>query len=279
MKGMSLHCPLRTWFALIVAGWFAGFVSVQADTGVAAEFEAANLLYEKGRFAEAARAYDALLTRDVRTPAILFNAGNAWFKAGRTGRAVAHWLEAEMSDPRNDRIQINLQFARKAVTGGAVPVPLWPAQLRALTLNEWGLLTLATAWLFFGGLALGAWRPGWRGPLRVPVTLAGLALVGTVLLTSITARDRTGSVIAVVIADEAVVHFGPLNESASAFVARDGSEFRVTDRKDEWLRVEDALGREGWLLATQVLQIKAGRIITAESSADKPVPVPVQASM
>lgn len=279
MKGMSLHGSWRAWLALVVAGWLAGFVSLQADPGVAAEFEAANLLYEKGRFAEAARAYEALLARDVRTPALLFNAGNAWFKAGRTGRAVAHWIEAETSDPRNERIQINLQFARKAVTGGAIPIPLWPAQLRVLTLNEWALLTLAAAWLFFGGLALGAWRPGWRGPLRVPITLAGLGLAGFVILTTLTARDRAGSVVAVVIADEAVVHFGPLNESASAFVARDGSEFRVTDRKDEWLRVEDALGREGWLLATQVLQIKAGRTIPAESPADKPVPVPVQASM
>ena len=276
MKGKPSFLRIGGWFALIFA-WLAGSTKVPADTG--ADFEAANLLYEKGRFAEAAHAYEALIAQEVRSPAILFNAGNAWFKAGRTGRAVAHWLEAEASAPRNERIQINLEFARKAVTGGAIPVPLWPVQLRLLTLNEWASITLATTWLFCGSLALGAWRPSWRNPLRVPVVLAGLALMGVIALTTMTARDRARTVIAVVIADEAVVHFGPLNESASAFVARDGSEFRVTDRKEEWLRVEDALGREGWLLATQVVQIKAGRMVARESLDEKRTPVPVQASL
>jgi SH3-like domain-containing protein len=89
----------------------------------------------------------------------------------------------------------------------------------------------------------------------------------------ITARDRAGSIVAVVVVKEAVVRFGPLAESQSAFVARDGAEFRVTDRKDAWLKVEDALGREGWLLGNQVIQLQAGQVISAPAPAGAGVPL------
>jgi tetratricopeptide (TPR) repeat protein len=247
--------------------------AVHAADEVTAKFEAANLLYEKGQYEPAAVAYEQMLADGVRSAGLLFNAGNAWFKTGQTGRAVACWLQAEALEPRNDRIQINLEFAREAVTGGMVPVPLWPAQLKLLTLAEWAALFLATGWVFFGLLALAAWRPAWRGRVRLPAVISGLALVGTLTLLVITARDRAGSIVAVVVVKEAVVRFGPLAESQSAFVARDGAEFRVTDRKDAWLKVEDALGREGWLLGNQVIQLQAGQVISAPAPAGAGVPL------
>ena len=241
--------------------------ATHAADEVTAKFEAANLLYEKGQFEPAAAAYEQLLADGVRSAGLLFNAGNAWFKTGQTGRAVACWLQAEALEPRNDRIQINLEFAREAVTGGLVPVPLWPAQLKLLTLGEWAALFLATGWVCFGLLALAAWRPAWRGRIRLPAVISGLTLVVTLTLLVITARDRADAVVAVVVVKEAVVRFGPLAESQSAFVARDGAEFRVTDRKDAWLKVEDALGREGWLLGSQVVQLRAGQVASAPAPA------------
>ncbi len=253
------HC-FRLMLVLALGG-LAG--AAHAADEVTAQFEAANLLYEKGQFEPAAAAYEQMLTAGVRSAGLLFNAGNAWFKTGQTGRAVACWLQAEALEPRNDRIQINLEFAREAVTGGLVSVPLWPAQLKVLTLGEWAALFLATGWVFFGLLALAAWRPAWRGRIRLPAVISGLALVVTLTLLVITARDRAAAVVAVVVVQEAVVRYGPLAESQSAFVARDGAEFRVTDRKDAWLKVEDALGREGWLLGSQVVQLRAGQVVSA----------------
>jgi len=216
-------------------------------------------LYEKGQFAPAASAYDKIINEGTRTSALLFNAGNAHFKSDEIGLAMANWLQAETLDPRNNRIQINLEFARKSITGGAQPVPLWPAQLKVLTLNEWAGLSLVTLWLCFTGLALGVWKPKLRPTLRVPNVLCGLSLVVTVILLIITAKDRSDTVSAIVIKPEAVVRFGPLPESQSAFVARDGSEFRMTDRKDNWLRVEDSTGREGWLTSDQVILLRGGK--------------------
>lgn len=257
---VSFH-SLRRFGGFCLAFLLAGrFLAVAAEQDATARFDDANLLYEKGRYEEAASAYEALL-REVRTAPLHFNAGNAWFKTGRKGQAVVHWLQAAALDPRNERIQINLEFVRNSLSGG-VPAPSsWRDHLRRLTLNEWALLTAGAAWVFFGALALGTVRPDWRPGLRGPTVLGLLALVGCGTLLGITASDGAGNVVAVVVADEAVVRFGPLPESQSAFVARDGAELRVTDEKDEWLRVEDTRGREGWLLAEQVIRLRAGREI------------------
>jgi tetratricopeptide (TPR) repeat protein len=259
------------------AGWWSAGAPVvalvlmatgaRAAEGVKARFDEANLLYEKGRFEQAAAAYEKLIDEGVRTSALLFNAGDARYKVGQAGRAVAWWLQAETIDPRNERIKINLEFARKSVSGGTLPVPLWPEQLRILTLNEWALLLLVFGWLFFGGLTLAAWRPKLRGMLRLPTFGCGLLLAATLVLLTVTARDRSRSVVAIVITDEAVVRYGPLTESQSVFVAHNGAEFRVTDRKDAWLKVEDELGREGWLLGSQVIQLRAGRVFTGPATA------------
>ena len=59
----------------------------------------------------------------------------------------------------------------------------------------------------------------------------------------------------VVIAGEAEVRNGPLDEAPSNFKVRDGIELTVLDQKEGWLEVVDAAQRTGWLRRDQVLAI------------------------
>lgn len=260
--------------AALGLGWWLVASSAAAENTAAARFDSANLLYEKGQYESAAQAYEALLGDGARSAPLLFNAGNAWFKSGKRGRAVARWLQAEVLEPRNDRIQVNLEFVRKEVNGGLLPTPRWPAQLRLLSLDEWTLILLGSGWLLFGTLTLMAWRPAWRGRLKLPAALGGLAFIAILGLLVLTLRERAGTVVAVVVTDEAVVRFGPLTASQSAFVARDGMEFRVVDRKDEWLRIADGRGRDGWLPQGQVIQLRGGEVLDGPGAS---AAVPLQA--
>src|SRR5213593_3374221 len=90
-----------------------------------AEFEQANKLYEQGKFKEAADVYERLIDRGIEAPGLYFNLGNAWYKAGQNGRAVAAYLRAERLAPRDPAIRFNLDFVRRKVTGQAASVPFW----------------------------------------------------------------------------------------------------------------------------------------------------------
>jgi len=216
-------------------------------------FDSANKLYEEGKFAEAASAYEKLAQSGRTFPALYFNLGNALFKSGQVGRAIAAYRTAGQITPRDPDVRANLQFARNQVQGPTLSPSRWQRWLGRLTLNEWTLLAAVAVWLWFLLLAMLQWLPALRPALRgYVVTLAVSAglLCGCLAAALYETRfTRT----AIVITGEAVVRHGPLAESQTAFTVHDGAELRVLDQKDEWIEVSAGARRMGWLRRDQAL--------------------------
>ncbi len=200
--------------AMLLLALFAA--GARADDPPAAAFEAANKLYEEGRFAEAAAAYQKLAPPGRTSAALCFNLGNACFKAGQLGRALAAYRQAELLTPRDPDLRANLQFARSQVH----PPTLTPGRLQRwlgrLTLNEWTLLAAGAVWLWLLLLAFLQWRPALRPALRHYVR--ALALLTALLCAgaAFALRAARFTPTAIVIEPEAVVHYGPLAESPAA---------------------------------------------------------------
>ena len=98
---------------------------------VAAEetaFEKANRLYEQGDYAAAIYGFKSL-AEDEPSPAILFNLGNAYFKAGQKGRAIYCYRWALQLAPRDPDVRANLRFVRHSVYGGRWRDPDFPGGL------------------------------------------------------------------------------------------------------------------------------------------------------
>ena len=222
-----------------------------------AAFDHANKLYEQSRFAAAAQSYQALLKQGAVSPALHFNAGNALFKSGQIGQALYHYRLAERLAPRDPDIQANLAFARRLVRGGLVTeTPWWSRFLTLLSLDDWTVVAAAGLWLWLLALAAGQCSDAVRRALSGYTATLGVAtlLAAALLGAAWFASQRTHA--AVVIVPEAVVRFGPLEESQSAYTLRDGSELEVLDEKDGWLQVLDDTRRAGWVRREQVLEIK-----------------------
>ena len=216
-------------------------------------FESANKLYEEGKYTEAATAYATLLQTGQTSAALYFNLGNAFFKSGQIGRAIAAYRLASQITPRDPDVRANLQFARNQAQGPTMPPNRWQRWLGRLTLNEWTVLAAVAVWLWLLLLTVRQWRPGLRASLRgyVPTLAiaAGLLCACAAAAFYETRLTRT----AIVITSDAVVRHGPLAESQTAFTAHDGAELRVLDQKDEWLEVSAGPRRMGWLRRDQVL--------------------------
>lgn len=88
------------------------------------DFSAANQLYGEGKFAEAAQAYGRILQSGVASANLWFDYGNAEFKAGHLGEAIAAFRQAELLAPRDSEIRANLGFARSQVQGPSAGKPL-----------------------------------------------------------------------------------------------------------------------------------------------------------
>jgi tetratricopeptide (TPR) repeat protein len=264
LRPPPVHRNLSSWLgsAWVLTFLAMGFLTLvtlplRAGTDLAAGFDAANRLYEEGKFTEAAAAYQSLIDEGHAASSVYFNLGNAWFKAGQRGRALAAYRMAERLDPRDPSLRFNLQFVRKQVTGNqTVPGSFWRRWLESLTLNEWTLIFVCAYWLWFALLALREVRSEWGQSLRGYTATVGVAtlLLGVCLAGAV--EQSRGQTNAIVIVQEAVVRYGPLDESHVYYQLRDGSEVTVLDEKmgeTSWLRIQDATGRKGWLKRSDVI--------------------------
>ncbi len=229
----------------------------KTDPNMAARsFDNANRLYEQGKFAEAATAYEAIRQSGMVSPALYFNLGNALFKSAQIGRALIAYRHAEQLTPRDPDVRANLQFARNQVQGPTRRMSRTERWLAILNTNEWTTLAAGALWLTFILLAVAQLRPKLASTLRHLTVTAGIATVFLGIFLGLALSLRVGTESAIVTAPEVSIRNGPFDESPSAFTAHDGAELRVIDHKDDWLQVTDGNRRIGWLKRDAVVLFK-----------------------
>jgi tetratricopeptide (TPR) repeat protein len=237
---------------IILFACFLVPLSVSADNP-APTFEAANKLYEEGRFAEAATAYQGLLHSSGVSAALYFNLGNAYFKSGQLGQAIAAYRSARTLSPRDPDITAKLQFARNQRQGPSISISTFQRWLGKFSLNEWTALAAVAFWAWLLLRALTELRPALKQALRGTLLILGVSTVGLgVLLVSAWRAERLSQVV-VVTAPQASVRHGPLDESQVAFTVNDGAELLLLDRKDDWFQVTTGPNRVGWLKRDSVI--------------------------
>lgn len=218
----------------------------------AARLDAAGEAYRAGDFAAAARGWEALLAEGLESPTLHLNLGNARFRLGRRGAAIASYARALRLDPDDADARANLALARAANVDrlvGERPPPLLQ-RLAALVSDRVAVASFGAAWLVLWG-ALAAWR---RAPGRARGALAAAAVLGAVgsvaaglVLAGKAASARTAA--AVVVAASSPVREAPEPALRPIFELHEGTELRVLEVRGETARVLLANGLEGWVAA------------------------------
>ena len=250
MKRVSFYPALALIALLSTAG------SPPVAESWSARFDAANKLFEQGKYPQAIDGYQQLADAGATSGALYFNLGNAHYKSSELGRAIVSYRQANRRIPRDPDLQANLQFVRNQVQGPTLPPGRAQHWLSTLTLNEWTLLTSVALWLWMIPLTLIQFRAALRPALRSWILAAGITTVTLAVCLSL-AWSFAAQRVAVVVAGQAVVHNGPLDESSAAFTVHDGAELNLLDQKDDWFQVTAGDRRIGWLRRNQVLVLPA----------------------
>ena len=217
--------------------------------------------YEAGRYAEAITAYEQAEALGVRNGALYYDLGNAHFKNGDLGPAIAYYRRAERLIPRDPLLHSNLEFvlARREDKAAQAPVPFPLSLLRALysrlSLNEWILGTSALYVLLSVLLLVRLLRRDRRLLLRLvfQATLGFFVLAALMLAYKI--HDERGIERAVIGTEKVSVMSGPGSDYTVEFWLHEGSEVQIEEARPEWLRVSLGAKLRGWVPAGSVIRI------------------------
>jgi len=240
---------MKCFFYIFSVLLFAGTLFASE---VAESFSSANQLYAEGKFSAAAKSYEAIIHSGAVSASLWYDYGNAEFKSGNLGRAIAAWRRAALLAPRDADVRANLDFARNQVQGATVRQSQWQTWLEALTLDEWSMLAAITFWLTFGLFAAMQIWPLLKNPLRGAARILIVATIFFCACLGEAADIHFSKPVAVVILPDAVTRSGPFNDAQNAFAVHDGAELSVLDQRNGWVQVSDANGRSGWMQSDQV---------------------------
>lgn len=226
-----------------------------AGTG-ASTYNEANALYRQGEFRKAAGRYEEVVSRGVRNGYVFFNLGNAYFKAGETGRAILAYERALRLMPDDEDVLANLRFVN-AVKEDKSPDEALNFATRILS-SGYRLLS-ADVLAVSGSLCLfllasaavirllsASRRSLWIGLL----VLAGVGFCGSGALLTYRVYTESSVSEAIVIADEVRGRSGPGDDYLLVFTIHEGTKVTIERMEDRWYLIRLPNGIGGWLPGT-----------------------------
>lgn len=223
-------------------------------------WERGNTLYTNGDYNGAIAAYDSIVNQGLGSAKLYYNLGNAYFKAGRTGKAIVFYNRALKLAPSDSDTAYNLAYANTYVKDkiDAVPeffVARWVRSLRNLLgSNAWAVISLVLLALTLAltGIYLLSER---RRVRKAGFFSAIAALILTIITFSFAATERHAildSSEAIVLSSAVSVKSSPDRTSKDIFILHEGTKVTVLDRFGDWTEIRIADGNEGWVVNSSI---------------------------
>ncbi len=225
-----------------------------ADTG----FDAANKLYEAGKYPEAAAAYGEAISSGNPGAEAYFNLGNSCFKDKKIGLAILNYEKALRIAPRDADIKYNLEFARSFIKDNAVEdaaARFLNASYRFLTLNELCVLFSAAFFLLMGTLIFRLYR---KDELSYWLAFGASILFALImLLAGARVLDNENNNPAIVVALSVEAKSAPIDSNPAAFTLPEGKKVYILNTRQGWAEVLlKGENIKGWVKQESIAEIR-----------------------
>ena len=221
-------------------------------------FGRGNVAYEAGDFAGAVSLYDSAAA-GITSAELLYNRGNARFKLGEVGRAIADYNRAWVLKPHDKDIRHNLAFARQFRPDKSLTIenPLMRILTDFLRLPDYATARVLAGLLFF--LALAALALLFvRGERLFGWVALGLGVLFLYFFVSAASWSAvTGAEHGVVVQPELTLRSGPGPEYKEIAVVHDGLEETLREQRPGYVLIQIPGGDGGWVESASVEQVFA----------------------
>jgi len=205
-------------------------------------------------FALSVELYESLRSEGFESPELYYNLGNAYFRLGRTGKAIVNFERSLRLNPDSHNAQFNLQVALARTTDKIVPAPQmfykrwWQNFIGLIGLDLWAKLSVFMLFLFL--LSVAGFLMAQRRTKKIMFVIVLLVCVATTLSFAATHSNYIElhqKKEAIVTAPEAAGKSAPGDTSSEVFIIHEGTKVRILDELDDWYKVKLVSGQVGWI--------------------------------
>jgi len=222
-----------------------------------------NQLYTSGKYAEAAKTYEAIASKGFDSFELYYNLGNALYKTNNITFAILNYERALKLSPTSEDARFNLEMAKRQVVDNIdlLPEPgflrWWHELINSRPADGWATHTLVSFFLFLLLFALFLFATTIRNK-QLTFWLAVVALSYSLLTFSFGSSQRSKLVHhnSGVITERSVRMKGSPSETGTElFILHEGLSVQITDKLGDWIEIRLADGNKGWVKESSLIRI------------------------
>ena len=226
---------------------------VHTEKDKAGVFVDAVRAYKAGDYAAAAAQFESIAKARVNNPDLFYNTGNAYLKSKDIGRAILWYERAIKLAPSDPDLKFNLAYAQSLLKDKKEPKFSF-----AGILYFWqGLVSLK--WLQYASITLSfcffIWATVQKARSRHVFSGIGififLLFAGTTLAAGLEYNRINSDVKAVILAEQAGVRSGTMDNATLLFDLHAGTRVRVLEKKDNYMKIRFAKDKVGWVACSK----------------------------
>lgn len=249
---------MRRWLIHIVLLLACFNASADETVDFNAIYNSANEAYTAKDYQAAIEGYEQMLSVGKISPAVYYNLGNAYYRAGSMGFAILNYERALKLEPEHEDAAFNLKLANLRINDRVEPasefilIGWFHKMLHGRSASGWGIWALSTIWvallfgvvyIFSGALVLR--RLGFGA-------MALLIVVSVVFLVFARVQYQYENVTTngIITVTNTYVKAAPDQTSTDLFILREGTKVTLMGTENGWQKVkvaDDAGDKVGWV--------------------------------
>ncbi len=249
---------------LLILLFFSGIEAVSGQPAALQDSLAkGNQLYSSGKYADAAKTYEAIAAKGFDSFELYYNLGNALYKSNNITFAILNYERALKLSPNSEDARFNLEMAKKQVVDNIdlLPEPgflrWWHELIKSRPADSWASHTLVSFFLFLLFFALFLFATTIRNK-QLTFWLAIIALAYSLLTFSFGSAQRSNFVNhnSGVITERSVRMKGSPSETGTElFILHEGLSVQIIDKLGDWIEIRLADGNKGWVKESALIRI------------------------
>ena len=242
---------------------FLLFLSMTSFTQNGPLFEQGKELYKAEKYIEAVNSWMKIVENHQHSAALYYNLGNAHYKLNNIGPSIYYYEKALELAPNDGDIKNNLAFAQNATVDDIEPLPKtifykWYHNVSdLLTFDGWAIavvmFTISFVLLFL--LYYFSYSESKKRTFFVSALFSFILMGMALSMAFSTFEDTMKDQPAIIFAESIEVKSEPNLGSEVSFKLHEGTKVQIIAKDTDWVRIEIANGKDGWIPVTDLKEL------------------------